>query len=264
MEALNAELILQQRHGVNAPWAGRTRLDVSPYRSSLTCVLGTPHRIYGILLVLRAAGEPSFNREDVTALEEVLEPATRGLSRLPAFDGEQAVAIRVSQRSFPAVFVLNRELTIEYAWSPYREDDVLSTMLDLGDRLPPAIETAVHNVTDSWTDDPQTWQEAVAIPLPFVVVRVMPLKDTILKIGVLVERYLSRNPLQWAIRRFGMSEREVQVLGLLLQGKSSNEIAEALMIAESTVHDHIKRLLVKTRARNRVELAAKALGWQAV
>ena len=43
---------------------------------------------------------------------------------------------------------------------------------------------------------------------------------------------------------------------------ASHYARTALDIAESTAHDHIKRMMLKTRARNRVELAAKALGWR--
>ena len=54
-----------------------------------------------------------------------------------------------------------------------------------------------------------------------------------------------------------MSSRELEVLALVLKGFGTPQIATALDIAESTAHDHVKRMMLKTRARNRVELAAK-------
>ncbi len=69
-------------------------------------------------------------------------------------------------------------------------------------------------LTAAWTDDPATWREGNAVPLPFMVVRVAPLtgRDGRMKIGVLVERYRSRNPLRHAAEKFGMSSRELEVL----------------------------------------------------
>ena len=79
---------------------------------------------------------------------------------------------------------------------------------------------------------------------------------------MLVERYRSRNPLRLAAEKFAMSSRELEVLSLVLKGFGHAADRDALDIAESTAHDHIKRMMLKTRARNRVELAAKTLGWR--
>ena len=78
----------------------------------------------------------------------------------------------------------------------------------------------------------------------------------------MVERYRSRDSLTWAAKEFAISRRELEVLALLLQGMSTNEIAQSLCIAESTADFHLKRLLAKTASRNRPELVAKVLGWK--
>jgi DNA-binding CsgD family transcriptional regulator len=49
------------------------------------------------------------------------------------------------------------------------------------------------------------------------------------------------------------SEREEEVIKLLLQGKSNKEIASALDIAESTVESHLTRIYVKLGVRSRIE-----------
>jgi DNA-binding NarL/FixJ family response regulator len=36
-----------------------------------------------------------------------------------------------------------------------------------------------------------------------------------------------------------------------------------LNLSESTINDHIARLIVKTNARNRIQMAATLLGWSA-
>lgn len=55
-----------------------------------------------------------------------------------------------------------------------------------------------------------------------------------------------------------LSPRERAVLDLLQRSLSNREIAETLTIAEATVKIHVRNLLRKTRARNRVELALLA------
>jgi DNA-binding NarL/FixJ family response regulator len=51
----------------------------------------------------------------------------------------------------------------------------------------------------------------------------------------------------------GLTQREVQVLRLLGQGLSNEEIAELLVIAESTAKTHVKRIMAKIGARDRAQ-----------
>lgn len=56
-----------------------------------------------------------------------------------------------------------------------------------------------------------------------------------------------------------LTEREEEVLGLILQARSNREIARTLGIEERTVKAHIGRLMRKTGAENRIDLSMKAL-----
>ena len=61
----------------------------------------------------------------------------------------------------------------------------------------------------------------------------------------------------------GLTERQVDVLALMMQGKSNKLICRALDLAEPTVKNHVSAILKALEVTNRTEavLAAAALGW---
>jgi DNA-binding NarL/FixJ family response regulator len=61
-------------------------------------------------------------------------------------------------------------------------------------------------------------------------------------------------------RRLHLSQREAEVLALLLHGKASKEIAETCCVSESTVKTHIRHIYEKAGVANRVELMKKIQG----
>jgi DNA-binding NarL/FixJ family response regulator len=56
-----------------------------------------------------------------------------------------------------------------------------------------------------------------------------------------------------------LTDREMEVLRLLAQGKSNQQIAEGLNISEVTVRTHVSHIFAKLGAGNRVEAALYAL-----
>ncbi len=56
----------------------------------------------------------------------------------------------------------------------------------------------------------------------------------------------------------GLSHREVEVLLLVAQGRTNQEIADTLFITARTVANHISNILNKTSAANRTEAASYA------
>jgi DNA-binding NarL/FixJ family response regulator len=56
-----------------------------------------------------------------------------------------------------------------------------------------------------------------------------------------------------------LSSRELEVLGLLADGKANHEIAEALYISPSTVRNHVANILAKLHVDNRLQAAVRAV-----
>lgn len=60
-----------------------------------------------------------------------------------------------------------------------------------------------------------------------------------------------------------LSNRESQILSMLIDGKETKEIASTLFISPSTVSTHRKNLLAKTKAKNTADMIVMAItkGW---
>lgn len=61
-------------------------------------------------------------------------------------------------------------------------------------------------------------------------------------------------------QEFGLTKRELEIVGLIVEGKSNREIAQALFISEATVKKHISNIFEKTGIARREELVRMALG----
>ncbi len=57
----------------------------------------------------------------------------------------------------------------------------------------------------------------------------------------------------------GISEREMEIVRLIVEGATNKEIAKRLFIAENTVKVHVKNILNKLELRNRQQLVAYAV-----
>jgi len=67
-----------------------------------------------------------------------------------------------------------------------------------------------------------------------------------------------------APRDMGLTDRQIDVLALMMQGKSNKVISRTLDLAEPTVKNHVTAILKALKVTNRTEavIAVGSLGWQ--
>ena len=261
VEILTSERSAQSTMSQPFPRISAARVPVGPYRGGLTLAFGKRRTISGMMMLLRSSHEIEFSDAELEALKSSLEPIAQAVAESGDMIDETDAHLRLTQRIPPAQYVLRRDFTLEYYYEP--QGKAFHFVDEASGQLSEQLLAAVRGLVTDWTEDPQSWKERTAMPMPLVALRSFPLLSADgVRIGLSIERFGARNSLAWAAQRFSISARELQVLALILQGMGTPEIASRLQIAESTAHDHIKRMLLKTKARNRAEMVAKTLGWR--
>jgi DNA-binding CsgD family transcriptional regulator len=192
--------------------------------------------------------------------------AAMAADSISSIEGRRASAPPLNEEC--AFFLLNEQLQVAFASQPQNpgSSELVKTVAPHEGRLPTLIERAVRRLTISW--DFARLESCVArtaFPIPGTALCVGPMSGAGgVMIGVLLKLEVDRHPAAGAVATYRLSPREREVLHALLDGRSVADIAAMLDLAESTVSDHIARMIVKTNARNRVEMAATLLGWPAL
>ncbi len=122
--------------------------------------------------------------------------------------------------------------------------------------MPAALEETVRYLASPNANE---GAEAIGLYLNWVV-RLAPLDGDERVRCVLLERLRAGDPFRSAVARYRLTERESEVLRLLLRGAPTAAIATQLNIAETTAAVHVKRIALKTDARNRSQIIARVLG----
>jgi DNA-binding CsgD family transcriptional regulator len=237
-----------------------TRASLGPFAHGVTLVCCDQSRIGSLVVVLRDEGLGRFTAPDRIELRAAAERIAHAVARLPHAT-PNATQTPVRSRTQPALFTLNGDYEIESSWAPPEQSHERHGDPKGPRRLAPSLEDAVRRLSEDWDpSDQQTLRAGSTLDGAYVI-RAVPLQGVGgLRIGVTIEELRTRDRLASAAQ-FGLSARELDVLAQLLEGRDTREVAAVLKIAATTATDHVKRMLVKTGSRNRVELVARALGW---
>jgi DNA-binding NarL/FixJ family response regulator len=186
----------------------------------------------GLRLILELAGidvvgEAADGDQGVRLVQERRPDVVLMDLRMPRMDGIEATRRLVAAGVPTRILVLTTFDGEEHAYQALRAGASGYLLKDVGgDRLVAAVEAAA----------------AGEMPLaPAIVAR-------------LVAGYVQRpQPAAAAERLAPLSEREVEVLGLIGGGRSNTEIAEELFISLATVKSHVRHILAKLDLRDRAQ-----------
>jgi len=240
-------------------------VEQSRFPCRLNALVVTASKRAAKLVLVREAQQTGFSLVAGHIIRTPLSALSRALSLRSYNPDDEADLAHARRFPQPALYLLDHNYKIELTWKPKDIGAVALAQLaePVDGHLPAFIESVVRRLTADWDlSDIDTCLAGVSRPIPGLLLRTVPMMSTNgVTIGVLLEPYRTRRSLRSAAAKFHISRRERDVLLLLFDGFSIGEIAARLHLAESTVQDHVKRMIFKTDSHNRIEMAAKLLGW---
>jgi DNA-binding CsgD family transcriptional regulator len=215
--------------------------------------------VWGALGLYRGPGRPLFDDQELAFVRAVApnlaEGARRGLLVGEATDPEGPDA--------PGLLVLSQEGEVESAMPGVER--WLAALPD-GDwdagRLPSAVLAVAGRALRTAEHPDQPGEVAVSRVLSrsgtWVVLHGASLvTGGARRVAVIVEPAHPARIAPLLMSVYGLTEREQEVTRLVLQGNSTAEIAQRLVVSAHTVQQHLKRIFDKTGVRSRRDLVGK-------
>jgi DNA-binding CsgD family transcriptional regulator len=216
-------------------------------------------QVWGALGLYRAPGQPLFDDAELAFVRSVApslaEGARRALLVGEATDPEGPDA--------PGLVVLSPEAEVESAtpgverWLQALPDGDLQA-----GKLPSAVRAVAGRALRTAEHPDQPGEVAVSRVLSrsgtWVLLYGASLVSGVARrVAVIVEPAHPARIAPLLMSAYGLTEREQEVTRLVLQGNSTAEIAERLVVSAHTVQQHLKNVFDKTGVRSRRDLVAK-------
>jgi DNA-binding NarL/FixJ family response regulator len=221
--------------GSPSQWDDRPR--VPPPSKSLRVVIADDHPFYrrGLVRLLaqsgvEVVGEASNGLEAIELVERLAPDVAVVDLNMPGMSGVE-VTRRLHERT-PASRVLLVSVSAQ-------EEDVTEAILS---------GASGYVLKDSPVEEVVAGIQAAAAGDSLLSPRIA---------ATLLDRLSHRKELQPELPPIPLSDREMQVLGLVAQGRGNNEIGAALRIGAGAVAKHVSSLLMKLQVENRVQAAMR-------
>jgi DNA-binding CsgD family transcriptional regulator len=250
--------ILSEATGASPSRSARYREVIVPmgYEHELRLSLASGSTCWGGMAVLRTADSPEFSIADVRALSQMADPLTEGL-RIAIVLG----AVITDQVTDGPGLLLLDENADTIATTPAGER-WLSEFDDFGELsgVPEAIRSVAACVARIGDGD------AIAAPRArlrtssgrWLVVHGSRVREGLDgSVAIIIEEAKPSEVAPIIIQAYGLTEREADLVRLILQGLSTKEIAAELYLSPYTVQDHLKSVFEKCGVRSRRELVAR-------
>ena len=188
--------------------------------------------ILGAIEGLEVVGEASNGAEAIAAAAETEPDVVLMDIRMPEMDGIEATR-QISAADGPKVVILTTFDLDEYVYDALRAG---ASGFLLKDAPPADVVRAIEVVA-----------KGESLLAPSITRR-------------LIGEFTARAPAaeRPPVAIGGLSDREVEVLTHIARGLTNGELASTLFISEATVKTHVRNLLMKLNARDRVQLVVLA------
>jgi DNA-binding CsgD family transcriptional regulator len=200
-------------------------------------------------LDLYTYGQRRYTEEDLSFAGAVVSVLTVALRQAPTPD---VAAFPSGAVRDPAVLVLDPDLSLVAQTGPAAEWLPLLRRAP-GDPLPCAVLAATARALADRSDRPAAVRQRAADG-QWATVRAARLDTG--GIAVTIDHSRAGEVLNYVARVAALTRRERQLLALLYEGYDTRSIAARLVIAETTVQDHVKSILIKTGHSSRRTLLA--------
>ena len=216
-------------------------------------------QLWGALGLYREPDRPLFDAEEMAFVQAVSPALADGVRR----------ALLVGEASDPETADAPGMVVLDENWRPESlSPGVERWLTDLpdgawhADRLPSSVLAVAGRAARGVRGPTDPAEVAVARVLTrsgtWVVLHGVPLAQTgPLRVAVIVEPAHPARIAPLLMSAYGLTAREQELTRLVLQGFSTAEIAERLVISVHTVQQHLKSVFDKTGVRSRRELVTK-------
>jgi DNA-binding CsgD family transcriptional regulator len=221
---------------------------------------------WGFLDLWRSGRPAQFSPAEAALLASIAGPVTAALRRSQA-QAFAARARRAAPRPGPVVLLLSPGLDVLRQTS--QTQDYLRILIPPEEDRPP-IPASAYNVAAQLLAveagvDPNPPRARVHLPdglwLTLRAARIGASEQRDRReIAVTIEETAPQERVALFARAFGFSARESELLGHLVTGADTRELARLMFLSEHTIQDHLKSIFAKTSAHNRRTLLSRALG----
>ena len=221
---------------------------------------------WGFLDLWRSERLPRFTPAEIGYLADIAAPVTTALRRCQAntFVARSDGAVR---RMGPVVLLLSPDLDVLQQTGETQE--YLRALVPPNEGQAP-IPASAYNVAaqllaveDGINDNPPSARVHVSDGR-WVTLRAARIGDAVSigdrEIAVTIEETSPTERADVFASAFGFSARERELLGHLMTGTDTRQVAGLMFLSEHTVQDHLKSIFAKTATHNRPTLLSRALG----
>jgi DNA-binding CsgD family transcriptional regulator len=221
---------------------------------------------WGFLDLWRSGTSARFSSAEAAYLTSITGPVTTALRRSQAGTFTPR-ASREARRLGPVVQLLSPRLEV-LGQTPQTVDYLRILVPPAEDHVP--IPASAYNVAaqllaiEAGIDQSPPSARVYLSDGLWVTLRAARIGDTIpaldRNIAVTIEETSPPERVALFAQAFGLSVRESELLGYLVSGTDTRELARQMFLSEHTVQDHLKSIFAKTTASNRRILLSRALG----